>query len=838
MSKTTVKIDGGENESVMYKIATFIVDKRNLFFLLFIFAIIFSVFAQSWVSVEDDITQYLPETTETRRGLTLMNNEFVTYGTASVMVSNITYDDAEKLADELKDISGVSGVEFDDTADHYKNAAALFSITFDGEADDQVSIDAMNAVSDKLNGYDLSVSSEVGSDSSAQLAEEMNIVTMIAAVIIVLVLLFTSGSYAEIPVLIMTFGAAAILNKGTNFMLGTISFISDSVTVVLQLALAIDYAIILIHRYTEEHEHLPTREACITALSKAIPEISSSSLTTISGLGALAFMQFKIGADLAIVLIKAILLSLLSVFTLMPGLIMLFSNAIEKTKHRNFVPKISAVGRFAFVTRHVIPPVFVVIAAVAAVFANRTPYCYGTTDLETPRQSETQIQEQKIKDNFGRTNLAALVIPSGNYENESELIKVLESYSEVDSCMGLANIEAMDGYVLTDKLTPRQFAELVDLDYEVAMVAYGAYAVNDENYGEVINGLDQYGVPLIDMFMFVYDEVDKGLVTLDDEMMDTLDELHETLNKALLQLKTDDYTRILVYLNLPEEGDETFAFLNKIHEEAEKFYPADEVYLVGNSTSDYDLSSSFVNDNLLISILSALFVIIILLFTFKSAGLPVLLIAVIQGSIWMNFSVPAIENTPLFFLSYLIVSSIQMGANIDYAIVISSRYMELKKEMPLKKAITETLNQAFPTIITSGAILAMAGILIGQISTDGTISSIGVCLGRGTIVSIILVMGVLPQILILGDIIIEKSSFTLKKRERTQLINSGVAVTGLVRGYVNGRIDAVVNGVIIGDIDARIESKNITPVEGETPPDESGGSVNDAITAEEVPAHE
>ena len=838
MSKTTVKIDGGENESVMYKIATFIVDKRNLFFLLFIFAIIFSVFAQSWVSVEDDITQYLPETTETRRGLTLMNDEFVTYGTASVMVSNITYDDAEKLADELKDISGVSGVEFDDTADHYKNAAALFSITFDGEADDQVSIDAMNAVSDKLNGYDLSISSEVGSDSSAQLAEEMNIVTMIAAVIIVLVLLFTSGSYAEIPVLIMTFGAAAILNKGTNFMLGTISFISDSVTVVLQLALAIDYAIILIHRYTEEHEHLPTREACITALSKAIPEISSSSLTTISGLGALAFMQFKIGADLAIVLIKAILLSLLSVFTLMPGLIMLFSNAIEKTKHRNFVPKISAVGRFAFVTRHVIPPVFVVIAAVAAVFANRTPYCYGTTDLETPRQSETQIQEQKIKDSFGRTNLAALVIPSGNYENESELIRVLESYSEVDSCMGLANIEAMDGYVLTDKLTPRQFAELVDLDYEVAMVAYGAYAVNDENYGEVINGLDQYGVPLIDMFMFVYDEVDKGLVTLDDEMMDTLDELHETLNKALLQLKTDDYTRILVYLNLPEEGDETFAFLNKIHEEAEKFYPADEVYLVGNSTSDYDLSSSFVNDNLLISILSALFVIIILLFTFKSAGLPVLLIAVIQGSIWMNFSVPAIENTPLFFLSYLIVSSIQMGANIDYAIVISSRYMELKKEMPLKKAITETLNQAFPTIITSGAILAMAGILIGQISTDGTISSIGVCLGRGTIVSIILVMGVLPQILILGDIIIEKSSFTLKKRERTQLINSGVAVTGLVRGYVNGRIDAVVNGVIIGDIDARIESKNITPVEGETPPDESGGSVNDAITAEEVPAHE
>ena len=289
--------------------------------------------------------------------------------------------------------------------------------------------------------------------------------------------------------------------------------------------------------------------------------------------------------------------------------------------------------------------------------------------------------------------------------------------------------------------------------------------------------------------------------------MDTLEALHTTLDKAMLQLRSDNYSRILVYLNLPEEGEETFDFLATIHEEAAKYY-SDDVYLVGNSTSDYDLSSSFVTDNLIISILSALFVIIILLFTFKSAGLPVLLIAVIQGSIWMNFSFPYLQNTSLFFLSYLIVNSIQMGANIDYAIVISSRYMELKQEMSIKDAITETLKQAFPTIITSGAILAAAGILIGQLSSDGTISSIGVCLGRGTIMSIVLVMGVLPQILILGDTIIEKTSFTIKKRERTQISGGKIAVTGIVHGYVNGRIDAVVNGIIVGEVDAKIESRN------------------------------
>ncbi|MBQ5332274.1 MAG: MMPL family transporter [Oscillospiraceae bacterium] len=791
----------------MYKLATFIVDKRNLIFLLWAFALIFSVFASSWVKVENDITAYLPDTTETRQGLTLMEEEFTTYGTASVMISNITYEKAEALAEEIEAIEGVSEAAFDNSEEHYKNSSAMFSVTFDGEEDEQISIDAMNEIRELLEGMDVYISSTVGSDSSAQLAAEMQTVTLIAAVIILLVLLFTSKAYAEIPVLICTFGAAALVNSGTNFLLGTISFISDSVTIVLQLALAIDYAIILIHRYSEEHEHLDSREACITALSKAIPEISSSSLTTISGLIALAFMQFRIGADLAMVLIKAILLSLLSVFTLMPGLIMIFSKLIDKTVHKNFVPKISAVGKFAFATKYIIPPLFVGIVCVAFVFSSKCPYCYGTTDLETTRHSEQQLAEQKIKDNFGTSNLAALIVPAGDYEAEGRLIRKLESYDEVESCMGLANIEAMDGYVLTDALTPRQFSELVELDYEVAKLLYAAYAINDENYGEVINGLDSYSVPLIDMFMFTYDEVDKGYVTLDDELMDTLEELHTTLDMALLQLRSDDYSRILVFLDLPEEGEETFDFLSVIHEEAAKYYP-ENVFLVGNSTSDYDLSSSFVTDNLIISILSALFVIIILLFTFKSAGLPVLLIAVIQGSIWMNFSFPYLQNTSLFFLSYLIVNSIQMGANIDYAIVISSRYMELKQEMSIKDAITETLNQAFPTIITSGAILAAAGILIGQLSSDGTISSIGVCLGRGTIMSIVLVMGVLPQILLLGDTIIEKTSFTIKKRERTQVSGGRIAVTGRIHGYVNGRIDAVVNGIIIGDVDAKIESRN------------------------------
>ena len=790
----------------MEKLAAFIVDKRNLIFLLYVFALIFSIVAMSWVNVENDITTYLGEDTETRQGLTVMNDNFTTFGTARVMISNITYAKAEGLVDQIEAVDGVDSVEFDDTTDHYKDASALYTVTFDGEEMDDISIHALHQVEDLLSGYDLYVDTAVGVDNSADLASEMGLILAIAAVIIVLVLTLTSRSYAEVPVLVLTFGAAALLNKGTNFIFGTISFISDSVTVILQLALAIDYAIILCHRFSDEHETKGVRDACVAALSKAIPEIASSSLTTISGLAALGFMHFGIGIDLAMVLIKAIIFSLLSVFTLMPGLLMLFSRWIDKTKHKNLLPKITVVGKFAVKTRYIIPPVFVAVAAVAAVFANKCPYCYTYTDLTTPKQSTSQVAHQKIKGTFGSSTMVAIVVPSGNYDSEGKILKELEELPDVTKAVGLANQEAMDGYMLTDALTPRQFSELANMDYEVASLLYSAYAVNDSQYGEFVNGLSNYKVPLYDMFMFVKDEMRKGNVTFSGDTQETLDDLFDQLDKAQIQLQSDRYSRLVAYLDLPEESDETFEFLDQAHAIIAKYYSGD-YYVVGNSTSAKDLSSTFGEDNMLISVLSALFVILVLLFTFTSAALPVLLIVVIQGSIWLNFSFPYLQDSPLYFLGYLVVNSIQMGANIDYAIVISSHYLDLKKYMKPRDAIITALNEAFPTIFTSGTILAVAGSLIGVMTTNPVIASIGTCLGRGTIISIVLVLGVLPQILLLGDTLMERTSFEMKTLKLPTRTASGtMRVDGHVRGYISGVVDADFSGVLHGQMNAAIST--------------------------------
>ena len=812
---------GKEENGAMKRVAAFIVDKRNLFFLLYVVALVFSLFSMNWVQVENDITTYLPEDTETRRGLTVMNENFVSFGSARVMISNITPSRARELADRVGEIQGVSQVTFDSSGNHYRSGSALLDVNFDAEATDPRTEEAMAAIRTLLDGYDVYVDTTVGVDMSAELTGEMTQIVLVAAVIIVVVLVLTSKAYMEVPVLLITFVAAALLNMGTNYLCGKISFISNAITVVLQLALAIDYAIILCHRFSAEHETLPSREACVEALSKSIPEICSSSLTTISGLGALAFMHFGIGLDMAVVLIKAILLSLLTVFTLMPGLLMLFSKLIDKTQHKNLIPPITAVGKFDVATRYVVPPLFLVVVVFAFYFANRCPYAYSYNNLDTAKQSKQQMAVQKINETFGSSNMVAIMVPAGDYEKEKRILETLEKNPNVESTVGLAGIEVMDGYILTDALTPRQFSELAGLDYEVCKLLYTAYATDKSQYGELLNGVGAYQVPLFDMFLFLKEQMETGNIRLEGETQQTLDSLFRQLDQARLQLQSDRYSRMVVNLNLPEEGEETVLMMDEIHNLVRSQY-GDDFYLMGNSTSAMDLSASFVQDNLLISILSALFVMLILLVTFQSAGLPVLLILVIQGSIWINFAIPAIRNTPLYFLGYLIVNAIQMGANIDYAIVISSHYTEQKRFCQPKEAIVRALNTSFPTVFTSGTIMASAGNLIAVMTANPVISTFGACIGRGTIISLILVMGVLPQLLVLGDILIERTSFRMPQLDRrTRSVSGTVRVRGRVRGYISGMVDAEINGEVTGQINASVSAGNLEIV-GEDPAAEGG----------------
>lgn len=790
-------------------LANFIVNKRKAFLVLFAIACVYCAFCMNKTTVNQDITKYLPADSETRIGLTLMDEQFVTYGNARIMVSNITWSDADALVTNLEQVKGVKEVAFDNSEDHYRGTNALFEVTFDGTEDDEISKNAKKEVTELLAGYDTYVSSPVGSEQEQMdaLSKDMNLILVLAVIIIVGVLLLSTKAYMEIPVLLITFGVAALLNKGTNFWLGTISSVTDSIAVVLQLALAIDYAIIFCDRFMEEHETMDAESAVKVALSKAIPEISASSLTTISGMVAMMFMHFRLGYDMGIVLVKAIIFSLISVFFLMPAILMIFAKGIDGSHHKSFVPNISFAGKWANLTRFIIPPVFVVIICLAAWTSNHCTYLYDVNSVPSAHENESRLAKRRIEEEFGVSNQMAVLVPKGDYESEKKVLKELDQLDYVNTVLGLANVEIDEDHVLTDKLAPRAFSELTDLDVEVVRLLYMAYAYDQGQNGPIFTGIDEYSVPLIDMFLFLHEQYEEGYVTLDAEMDKNLNDLYDTLHDAQLQLQGEDYSRLVLTTNLPTEGEKTYAAMDEIRSICAACY-GDEVILVGDSTSNHDQMTSFATDNIIISVLSALFVMIILLFTFQSAGLPVLLVLTIQGSIWINFSVPAITGSGIFFIAYLIVSAIQMGATIDYAIVISSRYMALKKQMPIKEAIIETINQAFPTIFTSGTILTGAGFLIGQIASDATVASIGTALGRGTLISIGLVLFVLPQILLLGDLIIEKTALTINLPQATRRDVSGkMTVNGHVKGYVQGEIDADIKGSFNGSMQASFDTK-------------------------------
>lgn len=805
----------GENEekkNILYRFSEFIVDKRKAFYLIFIVAVLICLACMSMVKINSSLSSYLPESTETKKSLNITDDQFVTYASTNVMVSNITYKKAEEVEQIIKETEGVKSVTFENDEEHYKGSSALFEVTLDETSDLDRELEIVDRIKGRLADYDSYFYSTTIDDTSKQLDNEMVIILALALVVILAVLLFTSQSFMEIPVFLITFGAAAALNMGTNLLLGEISFMSKSVAVVLQLALAIDYSIILSHRFAEEKQHLDARDAIVTALSKAIIEISSSSLTTISGLAALMLMELRIGLDLGLVLCKGIFFSLVSVFLLMPGLLLLFSKQIDKTTHKSFVPSIDIWCRIVVKLRKILPVVFGVIMIAGIVFSNRASYTFDSTSQDPTRPTENSISKHKIEGTFGEKNQLMLIVPVGNHANEKKIIDKVRENEYISDVLALSSTEIEDGHTLTEEMTAREFADMMDMDYSACKLLFQAYGAKNDEYNAILGDVTEYRVEPIKLLFFLRDYMDKKVITFSESDERDLYDTFDQLDDAVDQLEGDKYARIIFNFTCPVESEEAFALVDFVRDTALDYYP--EAYVAGNTTSAKDLKSSFDGDNRKISVLTLVAVLFILMFTFRSAGLPVLLVLGIQGSIWINFSFPYLMNSPMHFLGYLVVSSIQMGATIDYAIVFASRYTDLRKTESKTDAATHALDQSFPTILTSGSILMIAGFLIGFVSTNPIISSLGIALGRGTAISIIIVMTVLPEIVILFDKFIEKSAFPKKEKEdklKRERRTGLMYVDGSVRGYVSGYVIGEFHGVIKGNINAKVENVEVEP---------------------------
>ena len=749
-------------QDIMHQIAAAIVKNRYFILLLFITAAVYCALSVGRVKLNSDLTAFLPAATETRRGLSIMEEEFKTYASENIMVANVTYETADSLAEAIREIDHVASVAFDDTSAHYAGASALLTVSYHGEEKDVGVCEAKAEIRSLLSPYDVYSYSMDLESFSAQLAKEMVGVILIAVLVIMAILLFTSRSYFEVVIFLLVFIFAALLNMGTNFWLGTISTITNSVAIILQLALAIDYAIIFSHRYQDEAlVHDSAREALVEALSKSIIEISSSSLTTISGLVALMLMQFRLGYDLGIVLAKGIVCSLLTVFLLMPGLILFFPKAIRRTAHKSLIPNTRPWGRFLMQSKGIFIGLFVLAVPAAIWCSNHTVYAFNDHSVTEIIYSDSRAAMHKITDTFANSTTVAILVPAEDFEKEKTVLRRVEELDEVKSSLGLAAIEIDDEHVLTDRYTPRMFAELLDIEMEQATLLFQAYGIRHEEYQAIFGTSENYEVPLVDLFLYLFDLVDRGVVTLDEDTQTRLEDLRGTLEFGIDQLRGEHWNRLIFTADVPVEGEESTALVERVRAIAEESYGPDSVLVVGDITSARDLRESYTGDSRLISILTILFVYTILLCTFRTVVGSAILVFVIQGSIWINFSFPYLQGAMPSFVTYMIVSAIQMGATIDYAIVLMNRYLVLREEHPKKEAMAEAVNQSFPTVLTSGSIMTIAGLLIAYRVSDIYVGHIGLGVGRGAFISVILVLTVLPQLIVLLDSWITKTTFSI-----------------------------------------------------------------------------
>lgn len=739
---------GKKKNGFFVKLGDFIVDFRYLFLVIFLVLGTICAFNLNNVQINYDITSYLGSDTDTKKGLEIMENEFGSLNEYQILIKNVSYTDAESLKNELLNLENINNISFDSTSNYFKDDNALFVLELD-EMTEAESDTLLEEVKEKINNYEYYIYRANVDETVAG----MNIILLMAVVIIVLVLLLTTKSYFQIVLAFLVFGISILLNMGSNFIFKEISYITNSIAIILQLGLSLDYFIIFMNHYMKEKND--TKDLILAVkktVTKSALEISSSSLTTIAGLLALVFMQLKIGADIGLVLAKGIVCSLLTVICFLPFLVILFNKIITKTEHQTKNLNVSKLANWIVKSRKIILPIFIILIIVSCVIVPYYHYVYNIYSVKAYNGNDNQIALDNIEEVFGNNNTLAVVVNNSekDYAKELEYSNLLLENDNIANVVSLGNYNLSEGIFLGTSLNYQEFAALSQINEELALKLYGSYIkINNLNQ----NVLD-YKITIIDLLNFL-SSYSKEL-GLSSEIQELVNSYQTTLNSKIGLLESQNYSRFILTLKTPIEGNESYELIDEIKNTTSLYY--DDVYLVGESVSAKDLNDSFTQDNVVINCVTVFFILLILLITFKSLPVAILLVLTIEGSILLNFGFATLFGSKIFFISYIIISAILMGATIDYAIVLTNRYLQLRQKEDIQEALTGAIKITLPTIVTSGFILTIAGFLIGFIASSGVVSSIGFFLGSGTLFSMMITVFVLPAILYVFDKVIVKNS--------------------------------------------------------------------------------
>ncbi len=680
----------------MKKFYQIIVKNPQKIIICFVLLAVVGVVLSGMVGVNYNMTDFLPEDTASTVSLEVMEEEFEGgIPNARVMVKDVSIPEALDYKEKILSCEGVTDVTWlDDAADilqpietmdtdtvetYYKDNSALFTVTIE-DGKQVEAIDAIRNIIGDNNAMDGdAVSTAIATTGTVS---EINIITAVAILFIFIVLIITTTSWIE-PVLVMVgLGISVLINNGSNLIFGEISFVTNAAGTILQVAVSLDYSVFLIHRFEEcKMEITDSKEAMVDALCKSTSSILSSGLTTVIGFLALVFMRFRIGPDLGLALAKGVAISLITVFTFMPVLILAMQKWLQKSQHRSFLPGFRGFGRAVYRVMIPLVCVFAVLIVPSYLASNANDFYYGSSKIYGDTTQYGQ-DVAAIEEMYGKSDTYVVMVPRGDLAAEQELSGALNDIPQVKSILSYVDTVGAE----------------IPVEY------------------------------------------------LDEDIVS--------------QLVSENYSRFVITVEADYEGEETFDLVENIRNTVNTYYP-DSYYLAGTGVSTYDLMDTITADTIKVNLIAIGAVFLVLLLTMKSLSLPVILVLAIETAVWINVSVPYFAGSVIFYISYLIISSIQLGATVDYAILFTERYLEFKSRIGKKSAVIETVAVVTPSVLTSGTVLAVVGFLLGYISSHGILSQLGIFIGRGSLLSLFIVLFVLPGLLYLLDGLVQRTTLHL-----------------------------------------------------------------------------
>jgi len=679
----------------MNRFASWVLRHRKGILILFLVLAVLSPFASRMVTVNYNTVDYLPEDASSTQALALMREEFGgELPNARVMVNDVTVAQALALADELKQIDGISSVTWLDDAvgretllttplsaldaetvsQYYQDGAALFSIAVESGRE-QEAVAAVRA----LIGEGNAVSGEAVNTASAQDLSYTEVVKalLILVPLILLILILTTSSWVEPLLFLAAIGVAVLINIGTNAFWGEVSFITQTVSPILQLAVSLDYAIFLLHSFNRYRARYEPAEAMRRAMKKSLPAIAASAATTIFGFLALVFMRFGIGPDLGLNLVKGVVLSFLSVMLFLPSLTLAGYKLIDRTRHRRLVPELKTFGRKLFKISIPMLILIVIIVVPCYLAQSQIDFQYGMGSLALSTRAGQD--EAAVEARFGKENALVLMVPRGDAGSEAALSQALQAVPHVTGVVSYATAVGSS--------VPVSY-----LNAEAAQTFYSAR-----------------------------------------------------------------YARIILYTDTDSEGAEAFATVEQVKETAARYYDGD-TWLVGQSATLYDMKNVVSTDTVIVNLCAVIGIFLVLLVTYRSLSIPLLLLFTIESAIWINLSLAYYMGQSFNFIGYLIISTVQLGSTVDYAILLADRHLGNRRKLEKREAIKKALGENLLAILTSAAILSTAGFTLAATSTNAIVAQLGTLLGRGTLLSLVMVTCVLPALLTLFDTVIRKTT--------------------------------------------------------------------------------